>query len=248
MRFYDIDDDREVSLEQVADALRPYLQPAPTDAPALPAVDWRRAPDWAQWHAVDVTGQAFWYSECPVRATTVWKAQTLLGPHYMSESPFGSNDRPCLNWADTLAQRPQPAQPVNEQVQALDAAKQRAELQLADAQQEIAAARRLIDEADIRHEQMAAELVELRQANAALLKSNGDAWRSRDAWRELAQQSAPARVAQLEALLAEATDRWAAIPWQALSERMLLSLSTGDSIAVQWYRANCPPSATWVSK
>lgn len=139
------------------DALRSLLtQPAPADVADVPQPDWDTAPKWAQWWAVDECGAAWWYAQKPVCRGVSWRSN--FGDY---KEDVGDKTHPA--WRDSLAYRPQALtqppsdvaaliadrdawrdiargmSPASPDVAALDAAKQRAELQLADARQEIEA-------------------------------------------------------------------------------------------------------------
>jgi hypothetical protein len=66
------DADYDVTLEKLAELLRSLLQPAQAAVPAVPTPDWSTAPDWAQWHAVDEDGRAFWFERQPRAMSSQW--------------------------------------------------------------------------------------------------------------------------------------------------------------------------------
>lgn len=39
----------------------------------VPRIDWRQAPDWAEWWAMDRDGESFWFEKEPVRGEREWE-------------------------------------------------------------------------------------------------------------------------------------------------------------------------------
>jgi hypothetical protein len=62
------------------------------------APDWSAAPDWAQWWAVDESGDAYWYKGAPNCEDVQWWAVGI--------AEAGSVDLAGTNWRTTLRQRP----------------------------------------------------------------------------------------------------------------------------------------------
>ena len=88
-------------LSELAAALRPLLgQPAPADVPAIPTPDWSTAPDWAQWHAVDEDGRAFWFERQPRAMSSQWDDMGGLWVRHAAPNPY-----PNTEWYCTLSQR-----------------------------------------------------------------------------------------------------------------------------------------------
>jgi hypothetical protein len=64
--------------------------------------DWSKAPDWAQWAAIDLTGVGYWYEFRPVFLMVMWgKAEGMC--EYM-DTYTGVNTYYCR---ESLEARPQ---------------------------------------------------------------------------------------------------------------------------------------------
>jgi len=65
--------------------------------------DWSKAPDWAQWFAMDEEGTGYWYQHQPSR--TDFGRWVVTSPTPFGQSacaPSGDNQK----WYDSLEQRP----------------------------------------------------------------------------------------------------------------------------------------------
>lgn len=60
--------------------------------------DWKDAPEWAQWLAMDKNGQWYWYELKPLRAITEWVPQS---DSLMVRAVCGDD------WKETLQERPE---------------------------------------------------------------------------------------------------------------------------------------------
>lgn len=233
MKFWDNEKVRWVTHEELAAALRPLLaQSAPADVHAVPHPDWRSPTHLVALAEAD-TGP------CPTWAAT-------LTPRPAAEPTEAEQVR---YWKDAAAAaRREALFSARDDVAAIDAAKQLAELQLDNARQEIAALRQRLAAADAQSGRLMADLasvtderdwfcVELSQANAsARKKANAECDRLRGYNATLADA-----IASLTAERDAWADKWAAIPWAALAVQLAPHSSTwSDSIAMQWYRANRP--------
>lgn len=67
-------------------------------SPACP-IDWSRAPDWAQWLAMDAEGEWYWYELEPQRGGREWVCNSGR-----ADPTFP------LSWRETLHQRPEAGQ------------------------------------------------------------------------------------------------------------------------------------------
>lgn len=59
--------------------------------------DWKDAPDWASYAAMDSDGCWYWYANKPVIGTTIWEP---LGGH------CGLASNAETDWKETLERRP----------------------------------------------------------------------------------------------------------------------------------------------
>lgn len=62
--------------------------------------DWKDAPEWANWLAMDEDGDWFWYSETPLAGGSSWIAGGLF--LHAGAAP---------NWSDSLTRRPETTKP-----------------------------------------------------------------------------------------------------------------------------------------
>lgn len=59
--------------------------------------DWKDAPEWAQWLAMDKNGDWYWYENKPILRNVTWK---IDGGHVKEAIP-------CISmWDKSLEQRP----------------------------------------------------------------------------------------------------------------------------------------------
>jgi hypothetical protein len=82
------------------------LQPAEVqpETPAAPQPDWSKAPEWAQWWAVDSNGEAYYYEVEPGLAAATWAVASM--ERFVSAGKVELHGR---NWRLTAQQRPQEA-------------------------------------------------------------------------------------------------------------------------------------------
>jgi hypothetical protein len=72
--------------------------------PQQPTADWSRAPEWAQWWAMDADGNAIWFEEKPIHIDGSWETESgrsRYDPLNEQKMEFG------IDWRCTLQQRPQ---------------------------------------------------------------------------------------------------------------------------------------------
>ena len=63
--------------------------------------DWKDAPEWANWLAMDIDGGWYWYEDRPSRGREAWYA---LGKIHRALAVIPS-------WADSLSERPETTKP-----------------------------------------------------------------------------------------------------------------------------------------
>ena len=65
--------------------------------------DWKDAPEWAMWWAMDEDGDCFWYERQPISGEFSWyhRGEEVRGE--WEEAPPMSDD---VNWKETLEPRP----------------------------------------------------------------------------------------------------------------------------------------------
>lgn len=69
-------------------------------------IDWSKAPEWAQWHAININGRGYWYPSKP--------AMTGLGFANTHETiDAGVSGYVCnvVHWTDSLVERPKHKSP-----------------------------------------------------------------------------------------------------------------------------------------
>ena len=89
---------RVTELERENAELRARLDAVP--------VDWNKAPDWAQWAAIDSNGAQCVYETEPHTAQWVWRA-TSDNWRVIAENI----DMTYIDWTQTLQERPQAVKP-----------------------------------------------------------------------------------------------------------------------------------------
>lgn len=67
--------------------------------------DWSKAPEWAEWFAIDGNGSGMWYEEKPILIADRrwWENQSITGRGKWYGAEFCKH-----NWQNSLRQRPQP--------------------------------------------------------------------------------------------------------------------------------------------
>ena len=73
-------------------------------ASQVPHPDWTKAPEWAQWWAVDARGISWWYQHQPAPVETEW----YVAQSYLAQSQAGERIylQLGIDWRTTLQQRP----------------------------------------------------------------------------------------------------------------------------------------------
>jgi hypothetical protein len=67
---------------------------------------WDKAPEWAQWWAMDENGSAFWYADEPTLWRNVGEWHCAPDGDYLEDT-----SRMQPDWVSTLRRRPQPQEP-----------------------------------------------------------------------------------------------------------------------------------------
>lgn len=70
-----------------------------------PIPDWKDAPAWANWRAVDESGALFYYFRKPVLGSIAWQAVSTYGLCFRDCDP--------TNWRESLEARPEKITPEN---------------------------------------------------------------------------------------------------------------------------------------
>ena len=229
-----------------------------TEQPA--AVDWSKAPKWAQWHAFDLTGFGYWYSHKPIHAAAEWSIN--------NENDFGALAQPAglyadlaTAWRDSLTQRPQPAAnaadtaALQARVAELEAANADTSHTLRLALTQLDWARWTRDEYANKLDKHRAELRELRTELDAARTSvqQIDAAKQRDELRDRAHaaegmigalgrdlEAAHVQIAELTAERDDLAAKWAAVPWAEFEALMCGPNCPLNAYVRNWYNANSP--------
>ena len=247
------DADYDVTLEKLAELLRSLLQPAQAAVPAIPTPDWSTAPDWAQWHAVDEDGRAFWFERQPRAMSSQWDDMGGLWVRHAAPNPYPNTEWYCTlsqRQAKSAARRPT-AQPATMFAPAVNTPTYADLLAAIAAYQRYTAALRqtnnnqegqidglrvqlqdALTEADILRRQLDdanAQCGSLAADLAAMTTYRAQADAQRQAATEAAQRADAAEA------------RWAAIPWRSIDIVLghHVFTSAGAKVAA-WYDANRP--------
>lgn len=79
---------------------RKYCRELIDEQPSID-VDWNEAPEWANYHAVDADGEAWWYENEPRLLMSCW-SEVWCG----EIAKKGITNLEGINWQQTLTKRP----------------------------------------------------------------------------------------------------------------------------------------------
>ena len=68
----------------------------------IPEPDWSRAPDWAQWYAIDANGVRSWYEQKP----SLQEVNQYWTTSFGKTMGFDQDSAAFSRWRETLRQRP----------------------------------------------------------------------------------------------------------------------------------------------
>ena len=88
-------------IDYLKEQIRELRDTVETLKPTELELPWHEAPDWAQWAAMDASGEWWWYSHEPLPDGLHW-----IPPFIADSRCIAFTFPPCSNWKESKRKRP----------------------------------------------------------------------------------------------------------------------------------------------